>query len=66
MQSPASQSLVKYDNAVLVSTTKGKGKGKKGAGGAAGGGGGKTLPPVEAKQGVTQTEDILNSILPPR
>ena len=28
--------------------------------------GGKKLPPVEAKQPLTQTEDILNSILPPR
>jgi len=27
---------------------------------------GKKLPPVEAKASVTQTEDILNSILPPR
>ena len=27
---------------------------------------GKKLPPVEAKQPLTQTEDILNSILPPR
>merc|ERR1711988_347768 len=30
------------------------------------GGGAKKLPPVEAKQPMTQTEDILNSILPPR
>ena len=28
--------------------------------------GGKKLPPVETKQPLTQTEDILNSILPPR
>lgn len=26
----------------------------------------KDLPPVEQKAGLTQTEDILNSILPPR
>jgi dynein light intermediate chain len=46
-------SLVKYDNPILVSTTKdSRGKGKKGA--------------VEAKQNLTPTEDILNSILPPR
>lgn len=57
---PPLQSLVKYDNPVLVSTTrdkrgKDKGKSKKA-----------TLPPVEQKPGLTQTEDILNSILPPR
>jgi hypothetical protein len=45
-------SLVKYDNPTLVSTG-GKGKGK--------------LPAVEGKKGArSQTEDILNSILPPR
>jgi dynein light intermediate chain len=57
---PPLQSLVKYDNPVLVSTTKdrrGKDKGKMGK---------KALPPVEQKPGLTQTEDILNSILPPR
>jgi len=57
---PPLQSLVKYDNPVLVSTTrdkrgKDKGKTKKAQ-----------LPPVEQKPGLTQTEDILNSILPPR
>lgn len=57
---PPLQSLVKYDNAVLVSSGKDKGAkgktvGKKGS-----------LPPVEQKPGLTQTEDILNSILPPR
>mmetsp|Transcript_32039 Transcript_32039/g.38809 ORF Transcript_32039/g.38809 Transcript_32039/m.38809 type:complete len:243 (-) Transcript_32039:595-1323(-) len=57
---PPLQSLVKYDNPVLVSTTrdkrgKDKGKQKKAQ-----------LPPVEQKPGLTQTEDILNSILPPR
>ena len=50
-------SLVKYDTPSLLTT-------KKGA--KAGGKGGKKLPPVEAKQPLTQTEDILNSILPPR
>ncbi|KAH8048624.1 dynein heavy chain binding protein [Aureococcus anophagefferens] len=53
---PPHDSLVKYDNPILVSTTKEKGGKKK-----------KTtpssLPPVGAN---TQTEDILNSILPPR
>lgn len=47
-------SLVSYDNPILVSTIKDpRGKGKKGSG-------------VEAKQNLTPTEDILNSILPPR
>lgn len=50
---PQHQSLVKYDNPVLVSTSKGRGRKGK-------------LPPVEQKQQLTQTEDILNSILPPR
>lgn len=46
-------SLVKYDNPVMVSTIKeSRGKGKKGG--------------MEAKQNLTPTEDILNSILPPR
>mmetsp|Transcript_7022 Transcript_7022/g.24979 ORF Transcript_7022/g.24979 Transcript_7022/m.24979 type:complete len:237 (-) Transcript_7022:156-866(-) len=53
MNAQQHQSLVKYDNPVLVSTTKSKGK-KKGK-----------LPPVDNQQ-LTQTEDILNSILPPR
>mmetsp|Transcript_3414 Transcript_3414/g.8624 ORF Transcript_3414/g.8624 Transcript_3414/m.8624 type:complete len:248 (-) Transcript_3414:58-801(-) len=57
------KSLIKYDNPILVSTTKGKGKDK---GMKAGAKPGKKLPPVEAKASVTQTEDILNSILPPR
>merc|ERR1712072_1221881 len=41
----------------LVSTTKDKQKGGKKK---------NQLPPVEQKQQPTQTEDILNSILPPR
>eukprot|EP00667_Euglena_gracilis_P022639 EG_transcript_25275 len=52
-------SLVKYDNPVLLSEARKKNKNigkKKGA----------KLPPVENKPSVTQTEDILNSILPPR
>lgn len=53
---PPHNSLVKYDNPVLVSTTGNKsGKGAKKAGQA---------PPVERQS--SQTEDILNSILPPR
>lgn len=53
---PPQTSLVKYDNPVLVSTINkrsDKGVKKKGK-----------LPPVERQS--TQTEDILNSILPPR
>lgn len=47
-------SLVKYNTPILVSTTNDRGKSKKkGAG-----------PATEKK--TTQTEDILNSILPPR
>ena len=52
---PPHNSLVKYDNAILVSTTKDRAGGKQK----------KSLPPVESKQ-PSQTEDILNSILPPR
>jgi len=48
------ESLVKYDNAILVSTTKEKGSGKKKKGG------------LESCPTSSQTEDILNSILPPR
>lgn len=51
---PGSHSLVKYNTPLLVSTTKdSKGRKKK------------ALPPVSDKK-TTQTEDILNSILPPR
>ena len=57
MPGPPLQSLVKYDTPSLLTT---KDKSKK-AGKA-----GKKLPPVEAKAPLTQTEDILNSILPPR
>lgn len=57
---PQLHSLVKYDNPTLVSTTKDK-RGPKDKNGKK-----KDLPPVEQKPGLTQTEDILNSILPPR
>lgn len=50
-------SLVKYETPSLLTTKSKAAKGAKG---------GKKLPPVEAKQPLTQTEDILNSILPPR
>jgi dynein light intermediate chain len=49
---PPHDSLVKYDNPILVTGRREK-KGKKGA-------------PVAAEKASTQTEDILNSILPPR
>ena len=53
------ESLVQYDNAILVSTSlnaQKNAKGKKGA---------KPLAPLE-KTGTTRNEDYLNSILPPR
>ena len=46
---PPVNSLVRYDNPILVATS----KGKKGDG-------------PKAPAAVSQTEDILNSILPPR
>ncbi|KAL3912640.1 MAG: hypothetical protein SGPRY_008267 [Prymnesium sp.] len=60
MPGPPLHSLVKYDTPSLL-TTKDKKPPKPGAKGGA-----KKLPPVETKQPLTQTEDILNSILPPR
>ena len=57
MVAPPLQSLVKYDTPSLLTTKDKKAKGAKG---------GKKLPPVETKTPLTQTEDILNSILPPR
>eukprot|EP01012_Entosiphon_sulcatum_P025766 TRINITY_DN31132_c0_g1_i1.p1 TRINITY_DN31132_c0_g1~~TRINITY_DN31132_c0_g1_i1.p1 ORF type:complete len:244 (+),score=77.51 TRINITY_DN31132_c0_g1_i1:122-853(+) len=54
-------SLVRYDNPVLVSEAQKK-KPKLAAGKKQKGG---KLPPVESKP-LTQTEDILNSIIPPR
>lgn len=53
---PPHSSLVKYDNPVLVSTTTGGSKGGKK----------KTQAPQVDRQQASQTEDILNSILPPR
>lgn len=71
----AAGSLVRYDNPVLVSRTDAS-KAAKAANEAKGKsqvpaapGAGKKLPPVEDKgrpKTPTQTEDILNSILPPR
>merc|ERR1712113_404469 len=58
MPGPPLQSLVKYDTPSLLTT-----KDKKGSKPAKGG---KKLPPVQGKPQLTQTEDILNSILPPR
>jgi hypothetical protein len=46
-------SLVKYHTPILVSVSQGKGKGKTGK-------------KPNADRQTTQTEDILNSILPPR
>lgn len=74
------QSLVRYDNPVLVSRTDAKAAalGKPAAGPNAGAEAvkkvagntvAKKLPPVDDKgraKSPTQTEDILNSILPPR
>jgi dynein light intermediate chain len=59
-----SASLVKYDNPVLVSRTDASKTGRVDSKKAP-----KKLPPVEDKarpKSPTQTEDILNSILPPR
>eukprot|EP01135_Chromosphaera_perkinsii_P000748 Nk52_evm36s151 gene=Nk52_evmTU36s151 len=60
---PPNASLVKYDNPTLISRVSDKKaqKSKKAAGGRPG----KVLPPV-ANEKAQQTEDILNSILPPR
>lgn len=58
----SANSLVRYNTPVLVSTTKDRNGTKKGLGATAK----KALPPVDQKSGVSQTEDILNSILPPR
>ena len=50
-------SLVKYHSPILVSITNAKGKNNKNA---------TKKPAVVEKTATTQTEDILNSILPPR
>lgn len=53
---PSNISLVKYDTPILVSTSfKGKSPKK-----------GKKLAPIEKPGGQSQTEDVLNSILPPK
>ena len=54
------ESLVKYDTAILVSTSLNASKGGKGKKG-----GKAQLAPLE-KAGTTRNEDYLNSILPPR
>lgn len=62
-------SLVRYDNPVLVNDSKKKNSSKGLRGNTLKktvANGNKTLPPVENKPQLTQTEDILNSILPPR
>jgi dynein light intermediate chain len=56
---PAHTSLVRYDNPILVSTTK-EGRALGGAHAE------KAKRRAEEKQQLTPTEDILNSILPPR
>ena len=58
---PPSSSLVKYESPILVNTTKDKPKG-----GAEGKAKAKSLDISHIKESTTQTEDILNSILPPR
>lgn len=65
------QSLVRHDNPVLVSRSDavtGKAEKKALSGSEKGKAGIKKLPPVDDKsaKSPTQTEDILNSILPPR
>ena len=61
---PPVKSLVRYDKEVLVSTSK---KGASGKDKLAKSGLKKSLPPVDPKASAqSQTEDILNSILPPR
>ena len=65
----AAASLVKYDNPVLVSKTDASKTGKQDAKKSTVPGAPKKLPPVDDKgrpKSPTQTEDILNSILPPR
>eukprot|EP00965_Chrysotila_dentata_P246667 6207293-Pleurochrysis_carterae.AAC.6 len=59
MPGPPMVSLVKYDTPSMLSTKDKKAGAKQVKGG-------KKLPPVEGKPQLTQTEDILNSILPPR
>lgn len=61
-QNIMNQSLLKYETPLLVSEAKKRNKLKSTSGKRAG-----TLPPViESKHQVSQTEDILNAILPPK
>jgi len=60
---PPNSSLVKYDTPILINSTKdsrGKGKSAKRAAASA------AASAVSAPKQTTPTEDILNSILPPR
>jgi dynein light intermediate chain len=59
-------SLVKYDNPVLATDVKNKRIKQNGINGSLRGSMKTQLPPVENKVQVTQTEEILNSIIPPR
>ena len=60
MTSNLTESLVKYDTAILVSSSLNAQKGPKAKKGAKA-----QLAPLE-KAGTTRNEDFLNSILPPR
>jgi dynein light intermediate chain len=78
MPGPTQDTLVKFDTPSLISSSAGGlAGGKKRAGAAGGSPVGKTLPgaaqpragklpPMDSKPAASQTEDILNSILPPR
>ena len=59
MATSLTESLVKYDNPILVSTSLNAQKGAKGKKGK------QQLAPLE-KAGTTRNEDYFNSILPPR
>ena len=58
-------SLVKYDNPVLLADSKRRNNKIASLGGTSKNKTLKSLPPVENKAQVTQAEEILNSILPP-
>ncbi|RHY05593.1 hypothetical protein DYB28_013575 [Aphanomyces astaci] len=68
---PPHTSLVKYDSPILISTTKDKKGGNAGKKAKGGGKSGETpadkagIPSI-ANASSSQTEDILNSILPPK
>lgn len=57
---------MKYDNPVLATNVKNKRIKQNGMNGTLRGSMKTQLPPVENKAQITQTEDILNSIIPPR